>query len=1099
MDDGGSRIRRRVSLPKRKRPSLGRIFVAPTAAELERGDEKEEEMVAENRRRKTAGLIPVEVQPRQLSDSPDCLVLGGGDTKPDLLRRMPTDGGVGYQHNDSEEDMFGDYDSFTENSFIAEADDLEQKYMQLPEHQKHATDFATENLCSESIKNKLSVTPIGNLTELQTDKHTENQSGYEDVTDEPGADLLYDVPSSQAMYFENLQNASNDFGDQFMKERDGRSSSHNTVNEELPHNCIEQPQQNDESSSKVRTSSDINRRTSIKDHLKSTMTGNAKAQTPVFSRSKQLKETLLSEEINVAKKTIESSSNDLGPFYSLPSKVRDLYVQLKGIEKLYEWQHTCLTLKSVQERKNLIYSLPTSGGKTLVAEILMLQELLCSRKDVLMILPYVAIVQEKISGLSSFGIELGFFVEEYAGSKGRFPPTKRREKKSLYIATIEKGHSLVNSLIETGRIDSLGLVVVDELHMIGEGSRGAILEMTLAKILYTSKTTQIIGMSATLNNVEDLQKFLQAEYYTSQFRPVELKEYLKINDTIYEIDSKAENGITFSRFLNYKYSDTLKKMDPDHLVALVTEVIPNYSCLVFCPSKKNCENVAEMICKFLSKEYLKHKEKEKCEVINNLKNIGNGNLCPVLKRTIPFGVAYHHSGLTSDERKLLEEAYSTGVLCLFTCTSTLAAGVNLPARRVILRAPYVAMEFLKRNQYKQMIGRAGRAGIDTIGESILILQEKDKQQVLELITRPLENCYSHLVQEFTKGIQTLFLSLIGLKIATNLDDIYHFMNGTFFGVQQNILLKEKSLWEITVESLRYLTEKGLVQKDTIYKSEEEVQHNFHITKLGRASFKGTIDLAYCDILYRDLKKGLEGLVLESLLHLIYLTTPYDLVSQCNPDWMIYFRQFSQLSPAEQNVAAILGVSESFIGKKASGQAIRKKVDKDVVNRLYLSFVLYSLLKETSIWTVSEKFNMPRGYVQNLLTGAASFSSCVLHFCEELEEFWVYRALLVELTKKLTYCVKAELIPLMEVTGVLEGRAKQLYSAGYKSLMHLANANPEVLIRTIDHLSRRQAKQIVSSAKMLLHEKAEALQEEVEELLRLPSDFPGAVASATDEA
>nr|XP_018881299.2 helicase POLQ-like isoform X6 [Gorilla gorilla gorilla] len=1034
MDECGSRIRRRVSLPKRNRPSLGCIFGAPTAAELDPGDEgkEEEEMVAENRRRKTAGVLPVEVQPLLLLDSPECLVVGGGDTNPDLLRHMPTDRGVGDQHNDSEVDMFGDYDSFTENSFIAQVDDLEQKYMRLPEHKKHATDFATENLCSESIKNKLSITTIGNLTELQTDKHTENQSGYEGVTIEPGADLLYDVPSSQAIYFENLQNSSNDLGDHSVKERDWKSSSHNTVNEELPHNCIEQPQQNDESSSKVRTSSDMNRRKSIKDHLKSAMTGNAKAQTPIFSRSKQLKDTILSEEINVAKKTIESSSNDLGPFYSLPSKVRDLYAQFKGIEKLYEWQHTCLTLNSVQERKNLIYSLPTSGGKTLVAEILMLQELLCCRKDVLMILPYVAIVQEK-------------------------------------------------------------------LHMIGEGSRGATLEMTLAKILYTSKTTQIIGMSATLNNVEDLQKFLQAEYYTSQFRPVELKEYLKINDTIYEVDSKAENGMTFSRLLNYKYSDTLKKMDPDHLVALVTEVIPNYSCLVFCPSKKNCENVAEMICKFLSKEYLKHKEKEKCEVIKNLKNIGNGNLCPVLKRTIPFGVAYHHSGLTSDERKLLEEAYSTGVLCLFTCTSTLAAGVNLPARRVIIRAPYVAKEFLKRNQYKQMIGRAGRAGIDTIGESILILQEKDKQQVLELITKPLENCYSHLVQEFTKGIQTLFLSLIGLKIATNLDDIYHFMNGTFFGVQQKILLKEKSLWEITVESLRYLTEKGLLQKDTIYKSEEEVQYNFHITKLGRASFKGTIDLAYCDILYRDLKKGLEGLVLESLLHLIYLTTPYDLVSQCNPDWMIYFRQFSQLSPAEQNVAAILGVSESFIGKKASGQAIGKKVDKDVVNRLYLSFVLYTLLKETNIWTVSEKFNMPRGYIQNLLTGTASFSSCVLHFCEELEEFWVYRALLVELTKKLTYCVKAELIPLMEVTGVLEGRAKQLYSAGYKSLMHLANANPEVLVRTIDHLSRRQAKQIVSSAKMLLHEKAEALQEEVEELLRLPSDFPGAVASSTDKA
>uniref|UniRef100_E1BJU9 Helicase, POLQ like n=1 Tax=Bos taurus TaxID=9913 RepID=E1BJU9_BOVIN len=1002
MDEGGSRIRRRVSVRKRNRPSLESVFAASPATELKHSDEEkdDDEMVAGSRRRKTVDVQPVEVQPHHLSDS----------RYPDLLWII-----------DSEEDMF------------AQVDDLEQKYLQLPEHRNHATDHANEDLCSESDKhNTLNVTVVGDCTELNIGDHTKNQSRHEDVSIEPEADILYDVPSSQVLFFENLHNSSSDLGGPSTEEKDWNSSFPKTVNEELPVNSREQPQQTVESSSKIRTSSDANRGKSLKDHLKSTMTGNAKAQTPIFSRTKQLKETLLSEEINVAKKTIESSSDDLGPFYSLPSKVRDLYVQFKGIEKLYEWQHTCLTLKSVQERKNLIYSLPTSGGKTLVAEILMLQELLCRRRDVLMILPYVAIVQEK-------------------------------------------------------------------LHMIGEGTRGAILEMTLAKILYTSKTTQIIGMSATLNNVEDLQKFLQAEYYTSQFRPVELKEYLKINDTIYEVNSRAENGMTFSRLLNYKYSDTLKKMDPDHLVALVTEVIPSYSCLVFCPTKKNCENIAEMICKSLSKEYLKHKEKEKQEVIQNLKNVSGGNLCRVLRHTIPFGVAYHHSGLTSDERKLLEEAYSTGVLCLFTCTSTLAAGVNLPARRVILRAPYVAKEFLKRNQYKQMIGRAGRAGIDSVGESILILQEKDKQQVLQLISKPLENCYSHLVQEFTKGIQTLFLSLIGLKIATNLDDIYRFMSGTFFGVQQKVLLKEKSLWEITMESLRYLTEKGLLQKDTMCGSKEEFQNNFHITKLGRASFKGTIDLAYCDILYRDLKKGLEGLMLESLLHLIYLTTPYDMASQCDPDWMIYFRQFNQLSPAEQNVAALVGVSENFIGKKASGQAIRKKVDKNIVNRLYLSFILYTLLKETNIWSVSEKFNMPRGYIQSLLSAAAAFSSCVLHFCEELEEFWVYRALLGELTKKLTYCVKAELIPLMEVTGVLEGRARQLYNAGYKSLTHLANANPEVLIRTIDHLSRRQAKQIVSSAKMLLHEKAEALQEEVEELLRLPSDFPGLVASSTEKA
>lgn len=241
-----------------------------------------------------------------------------------------------FQNNDSEEDMFGDYDSFAENSLIAQVDDLEQKYMQLSENRKHDTDLATEDLCSENIRhNQLSITTIGSFTELKTDEHTKNQSRHEDISIEPGADLLYELPSSQVLYFEDLQNSSNELGNQSTKERDWNSSSPKTMSEELPQNSIEQPQQNDEFSSKVRTNSDVNRRKSLKDHLKSAMTVNAKAQMPIFSRTKQLKETHLSEEINVAKKAIESSSDDVGPFYSLPSKVRDLYVQFKGIEKLY--------------------------------------------------------------------------------------------------------------------------------------------------------------------------------------------------------------------------------------------------------------------------------------------------------------------------------------------------------------------------------------------------------------------------------------------------------------------------------------------------------------------------------------------------------------------------------------------------------------------------------------------------------------------------------------------------------------------------------------------------------------------------------------------
>ena len=112
-----------------------------------------------------------------------------------------------------------------------------------------------------------------------------------------------------------------------------------------------------------------------------------------------------------------------GPHYGLSLPIWKAIQECKGIQSLYAWQEECMK-KALSNTLNLIYSLPTSGGKTLVAELLMIREMLCNEKNCIYVLPYVSIVQEKIRTLSTLAVALNFSLEEYAGNRGSYPPRK---------------------------------------------------------------------------------------------------------------------------------------------------------------------------------------------------------------------------------------------------------------------------------------------------------------------------------------------------------------------------------------------------------------------------------------------------------------------------------------------------------------------------------------------------------------------------------------------------------------------------------------------------------------------------------------------------
>ncbi|XP_058272098.1 DNA polymerase theta isoform X2 [Hemibagrus wyckioides] len=757
--------------------------------------------------------------------------------------------------------------------------------------------------------------------------------------------------------------------------------------------------------------------------------------------------------------------------WGLPKPVLEKYQSL-GVKQMFEWQAECLTLGKVLEGKNLVYSAPTSAGKTLVSELLILKRVLETRRKAIFILPFVSVAREKMFYLQNVFQEAGVRVEGYMGSTSAAGGFSALD---VAVCTIEKANGLINRLIEEDRMDLLGIVVVDELHMLGDSGRGYLLELLLTKIQYIAKkaaekcsdksAVQLVGMSATLPNLDLLAGWLNAELYHTDYRPVPLMEWVKIGAKIY--DGTMNLVRPFTPALPVKGDD-------DHIVSLCFETVQaGHAALLFCPSKNWCEKLADSI----AREFynLHHHEKQSesgvhsvsldleglQDVVAQLKRTPAG-LDEILKRTVPWGVAFHHAGLTFDERDILEGAFRQGFIRVLVATSTLSSGVNLPARRVIIRTPVFNGHLLDILTYKQMVGRAGRKGVDTVGESVLVCKESERMKGMSLIQGSLKPISSCLVKREGEGVTTsmlrAILEIIVGEVASTPEEVRMYASCTLLAASMASDQPGAAQSQGAIEACM----DWLMDNEFIHIQKEGDEEKYCPSHLGSATLSSSLSPPEALGIFADLQRAMKGFVLENDLHILYQITPV-YVDWTTIDWYQFFCLWEQLPSAMKRVAEMVGIQEGFLARSVGGKLIAKtekqRRQMAIHKRFFTTLVLFDLVNEEPLGVVAKKYGCSRGQLQSLQQSASTYAGMVTVFCNRLG-WHNLELLLAQFQSRLSFGVQRELCDLVRISLLNAQRARALYSAGLVTVAEVARANvPDVekaLRKAVPFKSSRQA-------------------------------------------
>lgn len=660
--------------------------------------------------------------------------------------------------------------------------------------------------------------------------------------------------------------------------------------------------------------------------------------------------------------------------------------------------------------KNLIIAAPTSSGKTLIAELALINVVLNNRKKVVYLSPLVALAREKYQEFKNKYYDLGIKV---ALSVGNYDSDDQwLINYNALITSYEKMDSLLRH--QPSWIKDIGLIIVDEIHTLNDVSRGPTLEILLTILKENLTHLQILALSATIKNAQDLACWLNAQVVFSTYRPTPLYRGIAY-----------QNEIDFPDFKKYSLNPNL----PLEEAIAEDTLMMKKQMIFFLSSRRNAESLAKRLAEF-THLFLTTEEKEKLkEIALKIKTVLEQptQQCQKLAECVKKGVAFYHSGLLFAQREIIEEAYRNKLIKIITSTTALAIGINLPNFRAVIRDTkrYLAglgSVYLPSIEVEQMFGRSGRPTYDQWGEGILYARyQKEANEFTSLYLQGIMEEISSKI-ESENSLRLHLLSLIANRFCQTKDEIYQFLKKTFFGFKYDIFyLKEK-----TEEVLEKLKEWNFIYQ----------KQNLDGKKIVAATSLGErVSQLYLNPLTAHL-------LIDNLLLLEKETIlPFP--------FFCLLAQTQELKPSPSLLVDDVNIIEKQIlkNKEKFFFDIPDEFEdeyEEFLKEAKLATIFYFWINEAEDEYLFQNFKISPGDLRLKLEISDWLMYSLVELSKLIKINKEIRKSLKQLRVRMAYGVKEELLELVKLKGIGRVRARALFNAGIKTIADVKKVKIETL-------------------------------------------------------